>query len=453
MSTNLFDKFTTTSASAWKQKIQVDLKGADYNDTLLWKTDEGIVVKPFYTKDDCKNSSNTDSTFKFNISQSIFISDEKIANYIAINAIEKGANAIEFIATEKFNYKIALQKIDFTQVSIYFRFQFLDSDFVNNVSDFVDSKTCFIQTDIINNLAQTGNWFKNLKSDHTEFEKIVSHSNNSIGVDASLYQNAGATSTQQLAYALAHANEYLNHFGSEMASKFHFNFAVGSNYFFEIAKLRAFRILWKSLLKEYGIENSETSIFAQPSSRNKTIYDYNVNMLRTTSESMSAILGGANTICNLSYDSVYHKKNEFGERIARNQLLILQQESYLESANTFAKGSYYIESITNQLAEKALQIFKDIEKSGGFLKQLKLGVIQRKITENAAKEQEKFDKGELILLGTNKQPNKDDLMKNEIELYPFLKTKQIKTLLPPILKKRLSEPYEKERLNNEKENG
>ena len=126
-------------------------------------------------------------------------------------------------------------------------------------------------------------------------------------------------------------------------------------------------------------------------------------MLRTTSECMSAILGGANTVNNVSYDSVFHKKNEFGERIARNQLLILQQESYLEYANTFANGSYYIDSITEQLAEKAIQIFKDIEKSGGFLTQLKKGVIQRKITENANREQEKFDKEEIVLLGTNKQ--------------------------------------------------
>jgi len=114
-----------------------------------------------------------------------------------------------------------------------------------------------------------------------------------------------------------------------------------------------------------------------------------------------------------------------------------------------ANGSYYIESITTQLAEKALSIFKDIEKAGGFLKQLKEGVIQRKITESANKEQQKFDSNELILLGTNKQPNTDDKMKSDIEFYPFLKIKPIKTLVSPILKKRLAEAYEKQRLENE----
>ena len=449
MKSTLFNQFKTTSPSAWKQKIQVDLKGADYNETLLWKTDEDIVVKPFYTKEDRKNSISDEAKFKFNISQSIFIDDQNIANFIAINALEKGANALEFIANKKFDYKTLVKNIDFNKTIIYFRFHFLDANFCEEISNYINSENCFFQVDIINNLAQTGNWFTNLKTDHLEFKKIVTNCNNPIGVDATLYQNAGATITQQLAYALSHANEYLNHFGIEAASQFHFNFAIGSNYFFEIAKIKAFKILWKSLLKEYCAENTEAHIFAQPTQRNKTIYDYNVNMLRTTSECMSGILGGANTINNLSYDSIFHKKNEFGERISRNQLLILQQESYLKEANTFANGSYYIESITNQLAENALQIFKDIEKSGGFLKQLKEGTIQRKITESANKEQGKFDSKKIVLLGTNKQPNPEDKMKSDIEIYPFLKTKSIKTLITPIIRRRLSEAYEKYRLEKE----
>ncbi|MDG1039947.1 MAG: methylmalonyl-CoA mutase subunit beta [Polaribacter sp.] len=449
MKSTLFNQFETTSPSAWKQKIQVDLKGVDYNETLLWKTDEDIVVKPFYTKEDRKNDALEEAPFKFNISQSIFVNDEKTTNYIAINAIEKGANTLEFVANKKFDYKILLEKIDFNNTNIYFRFHFLDADFCNQLSNHINSKNCFFQVDIINRLAQTGNWFINLKADHSALEKIVNNTNNAIGIDAALYQNAGATITQQLAYTLAHANEYLNYFGKKEAANFHFNFAIGSNYFFEIAKIKAFRILWQTLLKQYDAEITTAHIFAQPTHRNKTIYDYNVNMLRTTSECMSAILGGVNTINNLSYDSVFHKKNEFGERISRNQLLILQQESYLKEANTFANGSYYIENITHQLAENALQIFKGIEKSGGFLKQLKAGTIQRKISENATKEQNKFNAQEIVLLGINNQPNLADKMKNEIEIYPFLKTKAIKTLISPIIRKRLSETYEKNRLENE----
>jgi methylmalonyl-CoA mutase len=450
MSNSLFEQFQTTNAAAWKQKIQVDLKGADYNDTLLWKSDDGITVKPFYTKEDRKGENSSENKFNFNISQSIFISDPTIANTIATNALKKGANAIEFIATEQFDYQAIFNSIDLSKTLIYLRFQFLDTDFIKEIHNYLDSENCYLQIDIINKLASTGNWFENINSDFSNFKNIVYNCTNSIGIDSTLYQNAGAAITQQLAYALAHANEYLNHFEEDISKKFHFNFAIGSNYFFEIAKLKAFQKLWKLLLKEYNYPSNNAHIFAQPSLRNKTIYDYNTNMLRTTSECMSAVLGGANTVNNLSYDAAYHKKNEFGERIARNQLLILQQESALQSANTIAEGSYYIENLTHQLAEKALSVFKTIEQGGGFLKQLKDGKIQKKIEESATQEQEKFDNQEIVLLGTNKLPNQNDKMQEEIEFYPFVKTNSIKTLIPPIIKKRLSENYESNRLKEEK---
>ena len=165
---------------------------------------------------------------------------------------------------------------------------------------------------------------------------------------------------------------------------------------------------------------------------------------------MSASLGGANFICNLPYDAIYHNDNEFGERIARNQLLVLKHESYFNIVNNPTEGAYYIESLTNQLSEKALALFKDIEENGGFLKQLKEGIIQRKIKESASKEQELFDKEVIVLLGTNKYINKNDKMKNDIERYPFLKRNKRKTLIEPIIPHRLSEKIEKERLDNEK---
>jgi methylmalonyl-CoA mutase len=190
-------------------------------------------------------------------------------------------------------------------------------------------------------------------------------------------------------------------------------------------------------------------ILAQPTKRDKTLYDYNVNLLRTTTQSMSAILGGANTVYNSPYDAIYHKNNEFGDRIARNQLLVLKNESYLNKVSNAAEGSYYIETLTTQFAQKALEIFKEIEAGGGFLKQLKEGVIQRKITESAQKEQEDFDSGKLVLVGTNKFQNMKDKMKNDLELFPFLKKNPRKTLIPPILEKRLAEELEQERLEKE----
>lgn len=448
MSNFLFDEFESVSANAWKQKIQVDLKGADYNKTLLWQTDEGITVKPFYTKEDRTNTRINLPKKGFNICQTIFVDDEKIANSLALNALKRGANSIQFTASKPFDPKLLLKGFP-GKTLLFFKLAFLDVNFQTKLAEFCDSENTFFQTDIIGNLAEVGNWFTNLKEDHQQLEKIVKNTHNCISVSGDLYQNAGANISQQLAYILAHANEYLNHFGKDVASKIHFNFAVGSNYFFEIAKLRAFRILWESLLNEYDVKNVEAHIFTQPSLRNKTIYDYNVNMLRTTSECMSAILGGSNTIANVSYDEIYHKSNEFGERISRNQLLILQQESYLKEAQNFADGAYYIETITNQLAEKALAIFQQIEKAGGFLHQLKAGIIQRKIQESALKEEENFNDKKIVLLGTNMQINKADTMKQDLELYPFVKQRNIKTIITPIIRKRLSETVEKERLDNE----
>lgn len=451
MSPFLFENFTKTSVAAWKQKIQFNLKGKDYN-SLLSKTSENITIKPFYTAEDRKTTIRDIDMPKngFSICQSIFIDDEKIANSLALNTLKKGATSIQFVANKPFNPEKVLSKIDVETALIYFKFQFLSSVFLIELSKFINPNKTYFQIDVIGNLAVTGNWFINLKEDFIHLEDISKSTNNCINVSADIYQNAGANNVQQLAYALAHGNEYLNRFGENFVNKIHFSFSVGSNYFVEIAKLRAFRILWETLLKAYNCKNKNLHIFVQPSLYNKTIYDYNVNMLRTTSECMSAILGGANTVCNLPYDTVFRKSNEFGERISRNQLLILQQESELQKAQNYANGSYYIESLTEQLAEKALILFKEIESNGGFLKQLKKGTIQRKIEESAQKEQKKFNTKEIVLLGTNLQVNLKERMNNAIELYPFLKKRNEKTLIKPILKKRLSELEEQKRLKSEK---
>lgn len=448
MSDFLFSDFEQLSPAAWKQKIQMDLKGADYNDTLLWTTDEGITVRPFYTKEDRNNANISLPKEGFHICQTVFVDDVHIANKLAVDALQRGATAIQFRADNSFNPEELLANIDVHTV-LYFQLNFLDKEFVNKLRTACERFSCYYQIDILGNLALTGNWFKNQSSDIETGKEIFNSVENSICVDASIYQNAGANMSQQLAYALSQTNEYLEVFGEKVASKIHYKFAVGSNYFFEIAKLRAFRILHQSLLKERGIEETTPHFFTHPTLRNKTLYDYNVNMLRTTSESMSAILGGSDTVCNVSYDAIYHKSNEFGERISRNQLLILQKEAYLDEAQSFADGSYYIENITIQLAEKALIIFKQLEKGGGFLKQLIEGTIQKKIKESAENELTSFNEEKIVLLGTNKLQNGKDKMKDELELYPFLKKKISKTYISPIPPTRLAEQNELKRLETE----
>lgn len=459
MTSGLFEDFNEVSAKQWKQKIQFDLNGADYNETLIWKTNEDILVKPFYNAEDLKTLpkvSNTKAT-QWQICQTIFVADVEKSNKKAIKAIERGAETIMFIIPNKtISIENLLKNLD--NIPIFFELQFLSESFIKNL--FTLSNTLekqenkvYIQTDIIGNLAKSGNWFNSLNNDFLKFKSIVKLSK-SFHINASTYQNAGATMVQQLAYSLAHANEYLNVLENDFSVeekqslKITFNVSIGSNYFFEIAKLRALRLLWNSLASEYNI-NTQCNIVATPTKRNKTIYDFNTNLLRTTTECMSAILGGANTICNLPYDAIYKKTNSFSERLSRNQLLILKYESYFDKVNNPADGAYYIETITNQLAGKALVLFKDIEQQGGFLKQLKDGTIQRKIKESAKKEQQQFDVNEAILVGTNKYSNQNDNMKHELELFPFVKTNQRKTLIEPIIEKRLAETLEQNRLKNE----
>ncbi|MDG5491527.1 methylmalonyl-CoA mutase subunit beta [Psychroserpens sp. SPM9] len=453
MSEKLFSDFPEVSSKQWKQKIQADLKGADYNDTLIWHTLEGIDVKPFYHADEFEALPTISETkaSAFKICQSIFVSNTEKSNATAIDAISKGVEAIEFIIpNDNISVSDLLKDIDVTSTPMHFNLQFLSSEYVKTIPS---KKQITIHTDIVGHLARTGNWYHNLNEDHKQFESIVKHTN-TLCIDVSLYQNAGANMIQQLAYAVAHLNEYFNHFDSERNAaqkqdlNVIFNCSVGTNYFFEIAKLRALRLLYKTLASAYNI-NTTCDIHVTPTKRNKTIYDYNTNMLRTTTECMSAILGGASLITNLPYDAVYHKVNEFGTRIARNQLLVLKNESYFDKVNNASDGAYYIESLTTQLSEKALELFKDIESNGGFLAQLKAGTIQKKIKESAAKEQALFDTGDHVLLGTNKHPNLQDKMKADLELYPFVKTNPVKTLIEPIIEKRLAETVEQERLKNE----
>ena len=444
-----FNEFDKVSAAAWKQKIQVDLKGADYNEALVWKSPDGIDVKPFYHNDESSFSFSPipGQPQHWNIGQAIFIDDVAIANQLATDALNRGAEALFFTATSAFDIDALLQNLIDKANKIYFDLKFLSPSFSTDKS--FHHKNIVVLNDSIHHHTQDGNWFTNIKTDFEDL-KTIFKSTNTLAIDVAHYQNAGATNVQQLAYALAHANEYFNALQEHLSptTTVVFKVAIGSNYFFEIAKIRALRLLYSSLAKEYNL-NRTCHIVAMPTKRNKTLYDYNVNMLRTTTECMSAIVGGADTVCNQPYDTIYHKSNEFGERISRNQLLVLKHESYFDSVTNAADGAYYIESLTAQITEKALPVFKAIEKGGGFLKQLKEGLIQKKIKESAAKEQAAFDKGEKVLLGTNKHPNKDDRMKHDLELFPFVKTNPRKTHIEPIIEKRLAEGVEQERLDNE----
>lgn len=449
---NLFSDFEAVSSKQWKQQIQYELKGADYNETLVWESPEGIKVKPFYHNDETEVNLDAITPSKpFAIVQNIFVHDVKKSNARALETLQRGAESVRFtLENDAVSIEELMQNLPLENVNYYFNLPFLSIEFSNKINEFASKNKAniFIQNDPIEQLAKDGNWFENLEKDFEKLNTIASKTTVSfLTISSGIYQNAGANIVQQLAYTLAQANEYFNRIPA-INQPITIEVAVGTNYFFEIAKLRALRLLFNTLAAEFN-HNFDCHIIATPTKRNKTLYDYNVNMLRTTTECMSAILSGADAVANLAYDAIYHKDNEFGDRISRNQLLVLKHESYFDKVNNPADGAYYIETLTKQLAEKALELFKDIEKNGGLISQLIDGTIQRKINESAQKEQELFDSGKEVLLGTNKYPNKNDQMKNDLELYPFVKQNARKTLITPIIEKRLAEKLEQERLNNE----
>ncbi len=450
MKSFLTEDFNAISEAVWKQKIQFELEGADYQQTLMTQTNEGITIKPFYHLDGFEKLAIPDVGETFKICQEIQVSSEAKANLKALDAIKGGATSLKFQVVKPFNPKVLFKGLLNKKIEFQIEMKFLSKTFLIELDTFLKNETVFLNIDIIGQLARHGNWYNNLHSDFNIVSDVLSkhHSEFPLGVHTGIYQNSGATTVQQVAYALAHANEYLTNFGGDITQKIQFNFAIGANYFFEISKLRAFKYLYGIISNEYG-NRVNPNIYATPSVRNKTLYDYNTNMLRTTTESMSAIIGGAHTISNCAYDVLFHHSNDFGDRIARNQLLILKEESFFKNASQAAKDSYYIESITKQIAEKALILFKDIEKNGGFLKQLKSGTIQRKIKESAQKEQAQFDKKDMVLVGTNKYLNKKDFIKNNLDFNPFAKKSPYKTLIIPIVPKRLSERHEQRRMKNE----
>ena len=449
----LFNDFEKVSSKQWKNQIQYELKGADYNDTLVWESLEGIKVKPFYHNDeDAVTTAVATQNTNFSIVQEIYVFDTEKSISKANEVLKRGAESIRFIIPSKeINVVNIINQLQQQPKAVYLQLLFLDADLVEQINNEAAKLAfeVFVLIDPIHQLTFDGNFYKDGTSDFEALNKINQKGNNInwLTVKATTYQNAGANMVQQIAYTLAHTNEYLNRI-ENFDKNITVEVAVGGNYFFEIAKLRALRLSLNALAEAYS-PNITFHIIAKPTLRNKTIYDYNVNMLRTTTECMSAVLGGADAVENIAYDALYHKTNEFGDRISRNQLLILKEESYFDKVNNPADGAYYIESLTQQLAEKGLELFKDIEKNGGLISQLIEGTIQRKINESAQKEQELFDSGKEVLLGTNKYPNAQDKMAHDLELYPFVKQNPRKTLITPIIEKRLAATLEQERLASE----
>ncbi|MHB8261573.1 MAG: methylmalonyl-CoA mutase subunit beta [Bacteroidia bacterium] len=406
---NLFSVFKPSTAQDWKNQIIKDLKGTDF-EKLIWHHSNGLNIHPFYTSEDTKEKHNPLFTHKdWDVCEQITVSDEKNANAQAIKALQGGASGLSFYILKKIDTSILLKNISLEHIYTQF---FISNDAIDILSDLKDyygkanqhdnKLKCFVNIDPLCLFAFYGEWHNDEEKDLAAIKQLIH-----IPVNISLYHEAGANSITELAIGLAHTNEYFNYLSNQqlLTNKvLHFTFSVGSDFFMEIAKFRAFRKLIALLQEEYKT-NFKIHIHAQTTQLNKSNLDAYNNMLRSTTEAMSAVIGGCNSLCVLPYDETFSKASEFSSRIARNQQFILKEESYLNKVADMGAGSYYIEQLTDELAAKAWEEFKTIESKGGFIACLKSNYVQDTIKEQARELIKQFKEEKVVLVGVNKFQN------------------------------------------------
>ena len=387
----LFNEFPPVSTEKWEEVINKDLKGADYEKKLVWKTIEGFKVKPYYRAEDLDNIEYLDSNpdqFPYtrgkhsdnnvwDIRQDIKEKDPQKANAYALDAVKRGATAVGFCAknieTEE-QMATLLKDLYLTAVTIHFNC--CHTKFIDTLRLFVavarkngfDTKEIrgTVHFDIYSYALKHGKFWGGEEADLNEAVELVNYAKENLPkfrvltVGGTLFNNAGSNIVQELGFSLAAANELmakLTDRGCEaalVANNIVFNLAIGSNYFMEIAKIRAARMLWSKIAEQYKPSCDcalKAYINSTSSTWNKSIFDPYVNMLRTTTETMSAAIAGADSISTMPFDTAFKQADDFSYRIARNQQLLLKEESYLDKIVDPAAGSYYIENLTNSIAQ------------------------------------------------------------------------------------------------------
>ncbi|MGC9330392.1 MAG: methylmalonyl-CoA mutase family protein [Bacteroidales bacterium] len=484
---NLFEDFSPVSTVEWIEKIKKDLKGADFDRKLVWRTLEEFNLMPFYRLEDLRDKDYLNThpgAFPYTrgaevknnwlIRQDIDVDDVKTANKKALDVLNKGVTAIGFNLKHKLSaedIETLLNGIAIDALPVYFntdpntnhlnilavysKNKGLDKHKITGADNF-DPLSDLVLNGFIRSGKQTWDVVKKIMSEAKEILPAY----RPISINAKHFQNAGSNLTQELAFGLSMAVEYLDNLTEaglsidDIAPRLQFNFATGSNYFMEIAKLRAARLLWAKIVNTYKPEHPEAEkmhIHAETATWNMTVYDPFVNMLRATTETMSAVLGGAKSINVLPANIAYEEPTEFSERMARNIQIILQEEAYFNKVQDPAAGSYYIENLTDNIAEKSWKLFLDIEKSGGFIQAFKDNIIQDKIDETIGSRKKKLATRKEVLVGTSQYPNKDDRIDENINLNRLFDSQKKDTGNGrPLRLFRIAEEFEALRIKTEK---
>jgi len=438
----LFEKFPPVSTHDWMDKIAADLKGDDFTRRLVWRPIEGLEVKPFYRSEDCTDLLQPPLPMKggnnWRVRQNIRISDYSRGNIKTLDILMKGVDYVCFIIDDPEtvsikNFEKLLKDIHAESIGISFSTEGKAKEILDIFLKILNKRgtelkdvTGGIEADPLGRLMLNGKLCISLDAGLDYLADLTSRSLplkkfRTIRAGAHNFANAGGDVVQELAFGLAMGSEYMSVFTDRglspdfSAAKIGFTFAAGSNYFFEIAKLRAARTLWSLITKRYELSDPASGrmdIHSVTSRWNKTIHDPYTNLLRTQTEAMSAALGGADSITVEPFDSILRTPDEFSERIARNQQLLLKEESYFDKVADPAAGSYYVENLTSMIAEKAWELFIQVEGKGGFTESLKSGFIQSEIKRTAEKRITDISERREILLGTNLYPDLNETIKD-----------------------------------------
>ena len=438
----LFSEFQSPTTQEWLDKIEVDLKGADFQKRLVWRTPEGFNVQPFYRREDVekldtpnalpgefpfvRGNKKDDNTWY--IRQEIDATDAKVANAKALDVLNKGIDSLsfdiprdnvskEFIAQllegiycdiVEVNFSTCKRRsIELAQIlADYFEEKGYDKEKVVGSIDWDPIEKMLKGKTHAEGVLQFAAPIIDILKDYPNFRCVT--------VNSLFLNNSGAYITQELGYALAWGNEYmqlLTEAGVEptlAAKKIKFNMGISENYFMEIAKFRAARLLWAQIVKQYSPKCDcacQMCVNAVTTEYNMTIFDAHVNLLRSQTETMSAALGGVHSIVVTPFDEAYETPTEFSERIARNQQLLLKEECHFNTVVDPGAGSYYIEELTTNIAQEAWQKFLAVEEQGGFLASVKAGTVQDDITATNQKRHTLAAQRREFILGTNQFPN------------------------------------------------
>ncbi len=447
-----FEEFEQPSFQDWIEIVTSDLKGNDYTEKFNWQTLEGISYLPFYEN---KNDFSTQETINigsdWGICQSISASTVQEANKLALIALEGGASELLFdlsadVLSKYEDVEILLDKIILNYITVYFGEIISEQKHQDWVHKYIETHykvdkvvQVFFKNDEFSKAIQSG--FLREKKDFS-YQPFYS-------VNAHFYGNTGASMVDQLAFAAASGNEYLGLAENveEMAQKLYFNFSIASDYFLEIAKLRAFRLIWTQILEQYSTglgAKYPANIQAHTAAFNTSHIDAHNNILRATTEAMSAAIGGANSIAIIPFDAVYEDGNTFSDRISRNIHHLLKEEAYFDKVADPGAGSYFIENLTLQLAENAWKIFQEIEKQGGMYTAVSKGFVQSRILENQQMRLEAANDGETKILGVNFHPPKE-IGKNSVKKkIPIFEKPENAIQVKAVHTFRIAESFEKE---------